>query len=53
MAAEEVAQLLGHSPTGTFEMVYRHVLKPRRRDGQAVLTLSLFHPDLGVARHTA
>jgi hypothetical protein len=40
MAAEEVARLLGHSPTGTFEMVYRHVLKLRRRDGQAVMTLS-------------
>jgi integrase len=35
--AEEVAQQLGHSRTAVFEMVYRHVLKPRRREGQAVM----------------
>jgi len=35
--AEEVAQQLGHSRTQVFEMVYRHVLKPRRRAGQNVM----------------
>jgi integrase len=35
--AEEVAQQLGHSRTAVFEMVYRHVLNPRRREGQAVM----------------
>lgn len=35
--AEEVAQQLGHTRTSTFESVYRHVLKPRRRAGQAVM----------------
>lgn len=35
--AEEVAQQLGHSRTAVFEMVYRHVLKPRRRAGQNVM----------------
>jgi len=37
MAAEEVAQQLGHSRTQVFELVYRHVLKPRRRAGQQVM----------------
>ena len=37
MAAEEVAQQLGHSRTQVFEMVYRHVLKPRRREGQHLM----------------
>jgi len=37
MPAEEVAQQLGHSRTAVFEMVYRHVLKPRRREGQNVM----------------
>ena len=37
VAAEEVAQQLGHSGTRVFEMVYRHVLKPRRRTGQYVM----------------
>jgi integrase len=37
MPAEEVAQQLGHSRTQVFEMVYRHVLKPRRREGQALM----------------
>ena len=37
MAAEEVAQQLGHTRTAVFEMVYRHVLKPRRRAGQHVM----------------
>jgi integrase len=37
VAAEEVAQQLGHSRTAVFEMVYRHVLRPRRRGGQAVM----------------
>jgi integrase len=35
--AEEVAQQLGHSRTAVFEMVYRHVLTPRRREGQRVM----------------
>lgn len=35
--AEEVAQQLGHSRTQVFELVYRHVLKPRRREGQVVM----------------
>ena len=37
MPAEEVAQQLGHSRTAVFEMVYRHVLRPRRREGQRVM----------------
>jgi integrase len=37
VAAEEIAQQLGHSRTAVFEMVYRHVLKPRRRTGQKVM----------------
>jgi integrase len=37
MSSEEVAQQLGHSKTATFELVYRHVLKPRRRAGQNVM----------------
>jgi integrase len=37
VAAEEVAQQLGHSRTAVFEQVYRHVLKPRRRAGQQVM----------------
>jgi len=37
VAAEEVAQLLGHSSTRVFETVYRHVLAPRRRSGQKVM----------------
>jgi integrase len=35
--AEEVAQQLGHSRTAVFEQVYRHVLKPRRLEGQNVM----------------
>jgi integrase len=35
--AEEIAQQLGHSRTQVLELVYRHVLKPRRRDGQRVM----------------
>ena len=35
--AEEVAQQLGHSRTAVFELVYRHVMKPRRREGQNVM----------------
>jgi integrase len=35
--AEEMAQQLGHSRTSTFELVYRHVMRPRRRDGQAAM----------------
>jgi hypothetical protein len=32
-----VAQQLGHSNPRVFEMVYRHVMKPRRRSGQRVM----------------
>jgi integrase len=35
--AEEVAQQLGHSRTAVFELVCRHVMKPRRRDGSNVM----------------
>ena len=35
--AEEIALQLGHNRTQTFESVYRHVLKPRRRAGQQVM----------------
>lgn len=35
--AEEIAQQLGHNRTASFEGVYRHVLKPRRRTGQNVM----------------
>jgi integrase len=37
VSAEEVAQQLGHSRTQVFELVYRHVLKSRRREGQKVM----------------
>jgi integrase len=36
ITAEEVAQHLGHNRTSTFELVYRPVLKPRRRAGQHI-----------------
>jgi hypothetical protein len=37
VSAEEVAQQFGHSGTRVFEQVYRHVLKPRRRESQKVM----------------
>lgn len=37
IAAEEIAQQLGHPNTHVFETVYRHVMRPRRRAGQQVM----------------
>lgn len=37
VTSEEIALQLGHSSTRVTEVVYRHVLKPRRRTGQRVM----------------
>ena len=37
VAAKEIAQQFGHNRTQTFEAVYRHVLKPRRRPSPKVM----------------